>query len=165
MGAPVGNQFWKARTKHGRNKLFASAELLWEACQEYFQWVEDNPLWSSKTVQFQGQPVDLPEAKLRAMTIGGLCIFLDIERRTWTDWKSDKDFSPIVTRVEEIIYHQKLTGAAADLLNPNIIARELGLRDAVDTKHSGTLGLTDLSDAELTRRLAELEQARANSER
>lgn len=165
MGAPVGNQFWKARSKHGRDKIFASAALLWEACEEYFQWVEDNPLWSSKTVQFQGQPVDLPEAKLRAMTIGGLCIFLDIDLTTWHDWRKQDDFSKVVTRAEQVIYQQKLTGAAADLLNPNIIARELGLRDASDVKHSGVVGTTDLSDEELTRRLAELEQARAQSER
>ena len=165
MAAPKGNKFWKARTKHGRDKLFASADLLWKACEEYFDWVEANPLWSSKTTQFQGSPVDLPEAKMRAMTIGGLCLFLDIDETTWRDWKTSKDFSPVVTRAERVMYHQKLTGAAADLLNPNIIARELGLRDATDIKHSGSVGLTDLSDDELTRKLAELEQAKANSER
>lgn len=37
--------------------------------------------------------------------------------------------------------------------------------DKIMTEHSGTIGTTDLSDEELTRRLAELEQARANSER
>jgi len=37
--------------------------------------------------------------------------------------------------------------------------------DKIMTEHSGTIGTTDLSDEELTRRLAELEQARAQSER
>lgn len=37
--------------------------------------------------------------------------------------------------------------------------------DRVTTEHTGTLGFTDLSNEELARRLAELEQARANSER
>jgi hypothetical protein len=37
--------------------------------------------------------------------------------------------------------------------------------DKIMTEHSGTIGTTDLSDEELTRKLAELEQARANSER
>jgi hypothetical protein len=165
MGAPKGNQFWKLRSKHGPNRLFESADLLWEACEEYFEWVEANPLWENKVAQFQGAPVDMPAAKMRAMTIGGLCLYLGIDRTTWGEWKSNKDLSHVVTRAEETIYLQKLTGAAADLLNPNIIARELGLRDATDVKHSGAVGLTDLSDAELARRLAELEQARANSER
>ena len=132
MAAPKGNRFWEARTKHGRDKLFASSELLWEACCEYFIWVEDNPLWESKTTQFQGNPVDLPSAKMRAMTLSGLCLFLDMDRSTWTAWKTDIDFSAIVTRVEDVIYSQKFAGAAADLLNANIIARDLGLTDKKD---------------------------------
>lgn len=142
MGAPTGNQFWKARTKHGRDKIFANADLLWEACTEYFEWVEANPLWASKVTHYQGQPIDLPEPKMRAMTLGGLCLFLDISRDTWNEWRKVKDFSEVVTRVEETIYHQKLSGAAADLLNANIIARELGLRDAVDNKLTLPEGVT-----------------------
>ena len=41
---------------------------------------------------------------------------------------------------EEIIYNQKFTGAAADLLNPNIIARELGLADKQQNEHTGVDG-------------------------
>ena len=44
MGAPTGNEFWKLRSKHGRDKLFQSPELLWDAAEEYFQWSVDNPL-------------------------------------------------------------------------------------------------------------------------
>jgi hypothetical protein len=155
-GAPKGNQFWKARTKHGRDKLFASSNLLWESCCEYFQWAEDNPLWENKVAQFQGGVVDMPVAKMRAMTIGGLCIFLDIDRSTWTAWKDDKDFSAIVKRAEEVIYEQKLTGAAADLLNPNIIARELGLRDASTVEHSGSMDINKMTDDELNNKLLAL---------
>lgn len=148
MGAPSCNQFWKARAKHGRDKLFASSFLLWESCCEYFQWVEDNPLWENKVAQFQGSVIDMPVAKMRAMTIGGLCIFLDIDRSTWTAWKDDKDFSAIVRKVEEIIFDQKFTGAAADLLNPNIIARDLGLRDKADldlSSRDGTMTPTTIT--------------------
>ena len=37
--------------------------------------------------------------------------------------------------------------------------------DKIMTEHSGSIGLTDLSDEELARKLAELEQAKALSER
>ena len=139
-GAPKGNQFWKARAKHGRDKIFASAELLWESCCEYFQWVEDNPLWENKVAQFQGSVVDMPAAKMRAMTIGGLCIFLDIHRGTWNEWRNNKDFSEVIEKAEAVIYEQKFTGAAADLLNSNIIARELGLSDKSDIAHTSPDG-------------------------
>lgn len=140
MPAPKGNRFWEARTKHGRDRLFSDSDALWEACCEYFVWVEDNPLWENKVAQFQGGAVDMPVAKMRAMTIGGLCLFLNIDRSTWTTWKSVEDFSIIVKRAEEVIYAQKFSGAAADLLNANIIARELGLKDANSHDHTSSDG-------------------------
>lgn len=140
MAAPKGNQFWKARTKHGRDKLFESPDVLWEACCEYFQWVEDNPLWENKVAQFQGTPIDMPVAKMRAMTIAGLCLFLDINRATWNEWRNSDDFSEVVTRVDEVIYSQKFAGAAADLLNANIISRDLGLSDKQQSEVTGANG-------------------------
>jgi len=129
MPAPKGNQFWKARTKHGRDKLFNDPEILWEACQEYFEWVDKNPLMSAETVKFQGEGKLMDVPKMRAMTMGGLCIFLGINQQTWANYKEDEDFLGIITQTEEIIRNQKFTGAAAELLNPNIIARDLGLSD------------------------------------
>ena len=140
--APVGNQFWKARTKHGRDKIFASAELLWEACQEYFQWVEDNPLYEAKPFAFQGQSWIEEIPKMRAMTIGGLCLFLGVSVESWRQWKAgdNKDFIAVIREAEEVIYQQKFSGAAADLLNANIIARDLGLADKQDIDHKSTDG-------------------------
>lgn len=140
MAAPKGNQFWKARATHGRDKLFGSSEALWEACCEYFEWVEANPLQEMQYKQAGGEPVPVIIPKMRAMTIGGLCIFLDIHRTTWADWRKQDDFSSVVTRVEEIIRDQKFAGAAADLLNPNIIARDLGLKDASSHEHTSPDG-------------------------
>lgn len=140
MSAPKGNQFWKARTKHGRDRLFADAEALKEACCEYFQWVEDNPLWENKVAQFQGTPVEMPVAKMRAMTITGLCLFLDIDHNTWRDWRTKQDLTRVVQWAEQVIYDQKFSGAAADLLNANIIARDLGLKDATKSEVSGPDG-------------------------
>lgn len=140
MGAPKGNQFWKARSSHGRKPKFASPDDLWAACGEYFQWVEDNPLKTSELVKFQGEATIATLPKMRAMTINGLCMFLDIQRATWDEYrKKSEDFLNIVTRAEGIIYEQKFSGAAADLLNPNIIARELGLSEKKEVEISGTL--------------------------
>lgn len=138
MPAPKGNQFWKMRSSHGRAPIFKSPDELWAACCEYFEWVEANPLYEDKITSFQGINTHEPVAKMRAMTIVALCIFLDIDRTTWDDYRGKKDFSRIVTRVEDIIYSQKLEGAAADLLNPNIIARELGLKDKSEVDQKTT---------------------------
>ncbi|HEI9710122.1 TPA: DNA-packaging protein [Serratia marcescens] len=129
MAAPKGNRFWEARSSHGRNPKFESPEALWSACCEYFEWVEANPLYEVKAFAFQGVITQESLPKLRAMTISGLCIFLDITRQTWGTFRAIEGFSDITTRAEEIIYDQKFSGAAADLLNANIIARDLGLKE------------------------------------
>lgn len=129
MAAPKGNRFWEARSSHGRSPIFGSPEELWKACCEYFTWVEEHPLWEMKAFSYQGEVTQEPVAKMRAMTITGLIIYLDITRQTWSSYKTREDFITVTTRAEEIIYDQKFSGAAADLLNANIIARDLGLKE------------------------------------
>lgn len=136
MAPPKGNQFWKMRAKHGRDKLFASPELLWEACCEYFEWVAANPLWESKAFAFQGVVTIEQLPKMRAMTLDGLTLFLDIDRRTWNAWRDQEDFSEVVMKADQVIREQKFAGAAADLLNPNIIARDLGLTEKTSNEHT-----------------------------
>lgn len=132
MAPPKGNRFWEARAKHGRDKIFSSPEALWESCCEYFKWVEDNPLYETKAFHFQGQVVMDEVPKMRAMTINGLCIFLGVGTSTWHDYKTREDYSEVCRDVESVIYDQKFSGAAADLLNASIIARDLGLADKRD---------------------------------
>lgn len=147
----AGNHFWEARSSHGRSPIFASADDLWAACVEYFQWVEDNPLKEEKVFNGKDGIVRADIAKMRAMTIAGLCIFLDIDRKTWVAYAGRPDFSPITTRAEEIIYSQKFAGAAADLLNANIIARDLGLADKSEANQKTTHEVGDSVSALLER--------------
>jgi hypothetical protein len=140
MGAPKGNKFWEARTKHGRDKIFSTPKILWDSACEYFEWVENNPLWENKVSQYQGVPVDMPVAKMRAMTQEGLYLFLGISKQAWFNYKDNEDFIDIISQIENVIKSQKFAGAAADLLNANIIARDLGLSDKQQTEITGADG-------------------------
>lgn len=132
MAAPKGNKYWQFRGKHGRDYKYQPEEL-WNEAVQYFEWVEDNPLLEEKGFAFQGVVTKETFAKMRAMTITGFCLFADIALKTFEEYKQLEDFSNIVTRIENIIREQKFTGAAAELLNPNIIARDLGLSDRSNT--------------------------------
>jgi hypothetical protein len=132
MAAPKGNQFWKARSTPCGRPIFDSPDKLWQSCIQYFEWVDANPLLEDTLVTFQGTAHHEPVAKMRAMTIAGLCIFLDIGRQTWVDYTKRDEFRDVCHRVEEIIRTQKFEGASADLLNQAIIARELGLADKTE---------------------------------
>lgn len=156
----IGNQFWKARSSHGRKPIFSSPDQLWKAALEYFEWVEANPLYEMKAFAYQGKVTTKELPKMRAMTIDGLCIFLDIGESTWNDYCHKEDFSGVTTRVDKVIRTQKFSGAAADLLNPNIIARDLGLKDKKELAGPGggpmefkqTFSTVEEVEAEMKRR-------------
>ena len=135
-----GNKFWLARSSHGRNPIFSDPEQLRNACYEYFEWVEENPLYEEKIFHSSGMITKDTVTKMRAMTISGLCLFLDICENTWANYKKQPDFLSITLEVEKVIYNQKFAGASADLLNSNIIARELGLADKQQNEHTGVDG-------------------------
>ncbi len=146
MAATKGNQFWKARAKHGRDKIFKTPELMLEAAFDYFEWVGDNPL--TKAIIYQGEVSDKPEKLMRAMTIKGLCIYWGVNTQYLNDFmgnldlekKESKDFSSVINTIKEIIETQKFEGASAGLLNPNIIARDLGLADTRQLTGTGKDG-------------------------
>jgi len=92
------------------------------------------------------------------MTQAGLCIFLDISLTTWFNYKEKVDFLEVTTRAEQIIYEQKFTGASADLLNANIIARDLGLVDKKEAKIVGVIGLREVGTMTKEELEAELQE-------
>lgn len=147
MAAPLGNQFWKLRSKHGRDKLFSDPEALWEAACEYFEWCGLNPWVKNEAVKsgdLAGQLIQIPTE--RPFTISGLCIYLGVNTKyfnDFADYTQDKDddiskgFSEIITRIREATYTQKFEGAAVGAFNANIIARDLGLADKKDLTTAG----------------------------
>lgn len=134
MAAPKGNQFWKLRSKHGRDKLFATPELLWEAACEYFEWCDENPFLAieAKVVDKEVKMVEVP--KMRPYTMHGLCLYLNCNTDYFKIFKSQEraqkeDFSTVIKAIEEAVYNQKFSGAASGFLKENLIARDLGLWD------------------------------------
>lgn len=136
MSPPKGNKFWEARSTHGRTPIYTNAEKLWDACCQYFKWVEENPLYEAKAVQGKDGPEIIEVPKMRAMTIPALARFIGVSTRTWHDYSKNDDFICITSKVNEIIRDQKFVGAAAGMLNANIIARDLGLTEKTENTHT-----------------------------
>lgn len=132
MSAPIGNQFWKLRLKHGRDHKIETAQEIEENFEEYAEWVEASPL---NETDFRGKDaVQVTLPKMRAMTKEHFALACGLSG--WDKLENYKergeDFREIITRIERMIYYQKFTGSAAGFLNPNIIARDLGLKDVSD---------------------------------
>lgn len=120
MAAPKGNQFWKMRSKHGRDKLFATPELLWSAASEYFELCDKNPY-----INKFGQSVKMP------YTLAGLTLYINSNEAYFRNFKKncDEDFNTVINNIEQTIENQQYIGAVTGDYNPNIIARKLGLSD------------------------------------
>ena len=125
MAAPKGNKFWMLRSKHGRDKLFSTPELLWEAACEYFQWCDENPWTTRKAIQ-KNVPVRVKKGKRtitevqqqteqqvspvsRPYSLMGFCIYVGASTRWWSNFREDcvskneEDFLQVIARVEETI--------------------------------------------------------------
>lgn len=133
MPAPKGNQYYKIRTRDGREKIFKTPNQLVIAANKYFDYCLENPLIE---IDFKGKDakeVKLP--KMRAFSLEGLCNFIEIGMTTFKAYEKREDFQLVTTRIRSIIDSQQFEGAASGFLNPNIIARKLGLVDKSEIDH------------------------------
>lgn len=118
MPAPEGNKYWLQRSSHGRRPIFESPEQLYDACCEYFEHAQSNPIRLSDD-----------KSLVRPFTIEGLIVFLGITRSTWVNYCQSEDFLAVTEEINLIIRDQKFSGAAVGVFKENIIARDLGLAD------------------------------------
>ena len=119
----------------GPDRLYDTPEALLKECARYFRWVELNPIKSEKAFGGKNGIQKTDMKHLRAMTMEGLCTFIGVSIRSFNDWgrpnsrQYREDLSPVVSRVKQFMREQKLSGAAAGVFNPMIIARDLKLRE------------------------------------
>lgn len=141
MAAPKGNQYWKARSSHGLNPKFATPADLFDACCEYFEWVESNPIQEAKLVSFQGMSCIEYVPKQRVPLKTAMLRFIGLTDNGWDYYKEkSEDFLRLCADIEQCIRDQKFDGASAGIYNPMIISRDLGLRESTAVDHSSTDG-------------------------
>lgn len=136
MAAPVGNQFWKRRATHGRELLFSSGELLWQAAVEYFEMCDElnheQDDWVGKDAEH------VIRKKSHPYTLIGFCRFVGASESWFKNFRKnenlDDNFLSVITRIEQTIYEQQYSGAVTGIYQQNIIARALGLSDKVEAK-------------------------------
>jgi hypothetical protein len=132
MSAPKGNQFWKARSSSGRHPIYANAEDLANACNEYFEFADRSPIISYKPILNRDGAIEQMETiHQRPYTIEGLCRFIGLTQDSFKNYESKgDDFLGVCKDVRECIRDQKLSGAMVGIFNHNIVARDLQLRDS-----------------------------------
>lgn len=132
-----GNQWWRKRAKHGRDRIIQDHEALLESAYEYFQQT-DNRKWTKK--DWVGKDAfEVQRENETPYTKSGLCVFLGIDGwRTIESLKEvSSDFFQVVTHIENIIFTQKIEGASVGAFNASIVSRELNLQENIDLTTKG----------------------------
>lgn len=122
----------------GATSIVQDPEELVVQIAGYFDWLEANPLYEGKLASYQGdhEVIDIP--KMRAATLTGLYQYLGISPNVWSGWKQNRtDLLPVCQWAEMAVANYKFEGAAAGLLQPNIIMRDLGLADKSELSGPG----------------------------
>jgi len=153
--------WWREKSTAGVDKIFGSPEIMWQAACEYFKWCDANPLYKVRTFHSEGCITQAKEPVIRAYTWQGLCLYLGVSSSYFREFKSalriDKErFMAVIKQIEDTLHTQKFEAAAGDLLNANIISRDLGLIDksSVDVKddRKSTADLFPFEDDKLKKR-------------
>lgn len=133
----IGNQFWKLADPEaiGRPRIFKTPLDLWEKVKEYFQWVDENPIVTKKIYTNDKGTHLNQDYLIKPYTWEGLYVFLGV--CNLDRYKEKEEFAGIITHIGNCIRNQKFEGAASGIFNPNIIARDLGLKDSSDVTSQG----------------------------
>ena len=129
-------------------KHFKDADDLWSQAVDYFEWAGKHPLWSDDPGFHQGAVVERAVAKMRPVSVAGFCNYIGISKRTFDLYsgvtkpqKGDySEYYETAQQIQQIVETAQIEGAAAGLLNSNIIARLLGLSDKQEQTHQGPGG-------------------------
>lgn len=162
----IGNKFWQQRSKHGRDRLFQSAELLWESACEYFQWCDDNPwmkveqkkgnsnidvfdlielakkegLDTKQVMESATNPLmEIPTA--RPYTIQGLCSYLDCNTDYFNQFEKELSKN---TSIDSKDFSEVITRIRETIYQQKFEGATIGAFNA--TIISRDLGLADKKD-------------------
>lgn len=171
MARLTGNQFWKLRTKHGRDKLFSDAATLLEEAYAYFDWCDRHPWEKTELVKYKG---DYEEAEVplgRPYTMDGLTYYLGVSgsyfrtAKTALKEKTDKgkatpseiELLETIELIEQVVRNQQIEGAAVGVFSSNLVARINGLADTQNIKNDQPIANIIVRDRETAEDLDELE--------
>lgn len=135
--------YWESRKRPGRPRKLESPDVLWGHAVNYFELVDDNPIIKKELIRGgdrAGSTVDLEI--MRPYTwegFEGYLADLDIIAKL-EDYKANyrgafPEYADVVRRISQRLFDRNFGGAAANVLNASIIARQLQLVDRVSTEN------------------------------
>lgn len=127
---PAPPDIWKLidPTKTMGRPVKYEPDELWAKAVEYFEWAKASPLLERKAFG-SGLERDLPHPK--PFTKIGLAAFLGVTARTYEKYQTRADYEHVTDAINQIMFDQKFSAAAAGMMNANIIARVLPFKPGI----------------------------------
>ncbi len=138
----------------GKSKNIETPELLWELFTEYKKQVKSDPI---KVQDFVGKDGDeVYRKRERPLTMEGFENYLADQGvlQDLGDYLSNKDdrysnYAAICSRIKRAIRQDQIEGGLAGIYNPSITQRLNGLVDKVNTEHSGSVKVEQITGMEI----------------
>lgn len=155
-----GNQAWKLRTTHGRDKLFSDAALLWDEACLYFEWCDRNPWYKPELVKYKGDYEEAETPLRRPYIMEALTNYLGVSVTYFATAKKqlreklerpylgedaaqrkavDTELLECYLRIEQTVRTQQIEGGLMGVFNSNLTARIAGIADTVNGNHTGEM--------------------------
>lgn len=146
-------QFWARRPRLGQEMVFKTPDELIEAAIEAFDWIHTHPLRQQVVFHARGIITKSYETKMRPFSKHALAMRMGITVQCLDLYRDREGFKEAMAWIDSVIFAQKFEGAAANLLNANFIARDLGMADRseVTGKDGGPLTTQTVTDEEKLR--------------
>jgi hypothetical protein len=142
----ASEQFWQKRPDNRR--AFETPEELRAAAENAFTWLHKHPKRRALTFHYKGAITKTYETCERPFTFHALALRLGLSYNGLNGYRDKPGFAEVMEWIDDVIYVQKFEGAATGLLNPNFIARDLGLAEKSEVK-SGVTVIIEGEDADL----------------
>jgi hypothetical protein len=137
---------WEVR-KNVSVRVFKDPQELWEAACEYFKWVDEHPEYEVKPMSRSlgdnmGATIEMVRVpKRQPYTMKEMCFFIGVSAGYIKNLRLDNykegnkaGWKDVIEAIEAIVYTQQFNGATSGFFNHNIIVRNLGLVEKVETE-------------------------------
>lgn len=132
--------------RRGPKKRIDNADQLIDLWEKYIKHVKDNPWlivdYVGKDAKQVNKPHITPFTKFGFATFCGYARWESIAQKK----EDSKELLDVITRIEQMIYDQKLHGASIGAFNSNIIAADLGLKNRTENTNKTELNISVSED-------------------
>lgn len=130
-------EYWDKRKKMGVPKKIETPEKLWDLACDYFKKVDNAPGIKKEVLKGgtkAGQIIGVET--MRPYTWEGLTdycfekgVIQSLEDYRYNTEGRYSEFKGIIRAINTVIFDRNFSGAAMEMLNPNLIARQLGMAE------------------------------------